>query len=37
MEEDGLSYTFPYLDFITVAGKDQEKHDTNILRFLEAV
>ena len=37
IEEEGLNDTFPYLDNITVAGKDQEEHDSNVQRFLEAV
>ena len=35
--EEGLNDTFPYLDNVTVAGKDQEEHDNNVQRFLEAV
>ena len=37
MIEEGLNDTFPYLDIITVAGKDQEEHDSNVQRFLEAL
>ena len=37
IEEEGLNDTFPYLDNITVAGKDQEEHNSNVQRFLEAV
>ena len=35
--EDGLNDTFHYLDNITFAGKDQDEHDTNVQRFLQAV
>ena len=37
VEEDGLNDTFSYLNNITFAGKDQEDHDTNVQRFLQAV
>ena len=37
VENDGLNDTFSYLNNITVAGKDQEEHDTNVQRFLQAV
>ena len=37
VEEDGLNDTFLYLDNLTVVGKDQEVHDTNVQRFLQAV
>ena len=37
IEEEGLNDTYPYLDNITVAGKDQEEHDSNVQIFLEAV
>ena len=34
--ENGLQGTFPYLDNITICGKDQEEHDKNLNNFLEA-
>ena len=37
VEEDELNDTFPYLDNITVAEKNQEEHDTNVQRFLQMV
>ena len=37
VEKDGLNDTFSYLNNITFAGKDQEDHDTNVQRFLQAV
>ena len=35
--EEGHNNTFPYLDNIIIAEIDQEDHDTNVQRFLEAV
>ena len=37
VEEEGLNITFPYLYNITIAGVNQEEHDTNVQRFIEAV
>ena len=37
IEEEGLNDTFPYLNNITIAGKDQERDDSNIQGFLEDV
>ena len=37
VDEDGLNNTFPYLDNMTFAGKDQEEHDTNVQGFLQGV
>ena len=37
VEEEGLKDTFPYLDNITVAGRDQKEHDKNVQKFHEAV
>ena len=34
--EEQLQATFPYLDNITICGKDQREHDVNLKRFLEA-
>ena len=34
---DGLKDTFPYLDNITVAGRTQTEHDTNVKKFLTAM
>ena len=36
VEEFGLKGVFPYLDDITICGKDQEEHDANLERFIEA-
>ena len=35
--EENLNDTFPYLDNITVAGRDQKEHDVNVQAFHEAV
>jgi len=37
VEDEGLKDTFPYLDNITVAGRDQEEHDRNVQKFRDAV
>ncbi len=37
VDEEGLKDTFPYLDNITVAGRDQEDHDENVQKFHEAI
>ena len=34
--EEQLQTTFPYIDNITICGKDQREHDVNLKRFLEA-
>ena len=34
--EEQLQATFPYLDNITICGKDQREHDVNLKHFLEA-
>ena len=36
VHEDDLQATFPYLDNVTICGKDQEEHDVNLEQFLEA-
>ena len=36
VDESGLEARFPYLDNITICGKDQEDHDANFKQFLEA-
>ena len=36
VQEENLKGTFPYLDNITICGKDQEDHDANLKEFLEA-
>ena len=36
VEKDDLQAVFPYLDNITICGKDQEEHDVNLERFREA-
>ena len=35
VQVEGLKYTLPYLDNITVAGHTQEEHDRNVKRLLE--
>ena len=37
VEGEGLKDTFPYLDNITVTGRDQNEHDENVQKFYEAV
>ena len=37
IKEEELKDTFPYLDDITVAGRTQEEHDSNVMAFLEVV
>ena len=36
VRNEGLTGVFPYLDDITICGKDQEEHDANLECFLEA-
>ena len=36
IEENDLKAVFPYLDNITICGKDQDEHDENLKKFLEA-
>ena len=36
VDEEGLKDTFPYLDYITVAGRNQQEHDENVKKFHEA-
>ena len=36
VQEENLKGTFPYLDNITICGKDQEDPDANLKEFLEA-
>lgn len=36
IEENDLKAVFPYLDNITISGKDQNEHDENLKKFLEA-
>jgi len=35
VDENDLEASFPYLDNVTICGKDQEDHDTNMEHFLE--
>ena len=35
--ENGLKDTFPYMDNITVAGRNHQEHDENVKKFLEAI
>ena len=37
VDEEGLKDTFPYLDHITAAGRNQQEHDENMKRFQEAI
>ena len=37
INQEQLKDTFPYLDDITVAGRTQEEHDSNVKAFLEVV
>ena len=37
VDEEGLKVTFPHLDNITVAGRDQEEHDENVQKFHNAI
>ena len=37
VDEEGLKDTFPYLDNITVAGRNQQEHDENVKKFHEAI
>ena len=36
VEENSLSGTFPYLDNITICGRNEIEHDENLKRFLQA-
>ena len=36
VDENDLETSFPYLDNVTICGKDQEDHDANMEHFLEA-
>jgi hypothetical protein len=36
VQEEDLKATFPYLDNITICGKDQQDHDVNLECFLDA-
>lgn len=36
VDEDNLGASFPYLDNVTISGKDQEDYDTNMEHFLGA-
>ena len=36
VEENSLKATFPYMDNITISGKTQAEHDTNLAAFLSA-
>ncbi|KMQ84689.1 integrase core domain protein, partial [Lasius niger] len=36
IKDEDLKGTFPYLDDVTIGGKNQEEHDRNIKRFLDA-
>ena len=37
VDEEGLKDTFPYLDNITAAGRNQQEHDANVKKFHEAI
>ena len=36
VEQNNLNAVFPYLDNITICGKDQQEHDANLKKFLAA-
>ena len=36
IEREGLLDTFAYLDNVTVCGKTQEEHDSNLEKFLKS-
>ena len=36
VEQNNLNAVFPYLDNITICGKDQQEHDANLEKFLAA-
>ena len=36
VEDNHLKAVFPYIDNITIGGKDQDDHDTNLKLFQEA-
>jgi len=36
IEQNNLNAVFPYLDNITICGKDQQEHDANLEKFLAA-
>ena len=36
VEQNNLNTVFPYLDNITICGKDQQEHDANLEKFLAA-
>ena len=36
VRKTGVNWSFPYLDDITICGKDQEEHGANLEYFLEA-
>jgi hypothetical protein len=37
VEEENLKDTFPYLDNVTIAGRDEAEHDRNVLKFISVV
>ena len=37
VDEEGLKDTFPYLDNIRVAGRNQQEHDENVKKFHKAI
>ena len=34
IEDEGLNLTYPFIDDVTVCGKDQKEHDDNLKKFL---
>ncbi|GFS72378.1 retrovirus-related Pol polyprotein from transposon opus [Trichonephila clavipes] len=34
IEEEGLTLTYPFIDDVTVCGKDQKEHDDNLEKFM---
>ena len=37
VQNEGLSDTFPYVDNITVGGRNQQEHDQNVKNLLDAL
>ena len=37
VDNENLRDTFPYLDYVSVAGKTQKEHDFNVQAFLDAI
>ncbi|GFV24880.1 retrovirus-related Pol polyprotein from transposon opus [Trichonephila clavipes] len=37
IEDEGLTLTYPFIDDVTVCGKDQKEHDDNLEKFMTVV